>query len=222
MIRKSILTIAAILGMTALSCTSYAEPRTEFYGQRATLFEILGTGPEDIVFFGNSLTNGCEWHELFNNPHIKNRGINGDTVDGLNERLTSVTDGKPAKIFLLTGVNDVSHDLSADSIAESLLNLVARIQKLTPDTKIYVESLLPINNSFGRYRLLKDKEQVIRDINGILKEKVPATGATFIDISPIFEDEYGNLRKDLTNDGLHLLGPAYLLWRDALEPYVNE
>ena len=35
-------------------------------------------------------------------------------------------------------------------------------------------------------------------------------------------DEKGNLKKEYTNDGLHLMGPAYLIWRDALLPYVNK
>ena len=35
-------------------------------------------------------------------------------------------------------------------------------------------------------------------------------------------DENGNLRKDITNDGLHLLGQGYLIWRDVLDPYIKE
>ena len=35
-------------------------------------------------------------------------------------------------------------------------------------------------------------------------------------------DEEGNLRKDLTNDGLHLLPEAYEIWIEILRPYINE
>lgn len=226
MTRKLFIAIAAVIGMWTLSedlmAANPKAPRGELYGQRATLFEQLGTCPEDIIMLGDSQTHGCEWHDLFGICNVKNRGINGDTVDGIAERLSSVTSGHPRKIFLLCGVNDVSHDLSADSIATSLIDLVKRIRKESPKTQLYVESLLPINNSFGRYRLLKDKEQVIRDINAKLAAEIPATGARFININPLFADENGNLREDLTNDGLHLLGPAYMIWRDALLPYINE
>ena len=34
-------------------------------------------------------------------------------------------------------------------------------------------------------------------------------------------DDEGKLRRDLTNDGLHLLGNGYLIWRDAILPYVK-
>ena len=55
----------------------------QFYYQRATLFEKLPIDSDDIVFLGNSITNGCEWHELFNNPNIKNRGISSDVSMGI-------------------------------------------------------------------------------------------------------------------------------------------
>lgn len=54
----------------------------QFYYQRSTLFEKLPIDSDDIVFLGNSITNGCEWHELFNNPNIKNRGISSDVSMG--------------------------------------------------------------------------------------------------------------------------------------------
>ena len=107
----------------------------ELYYQRASLFDALGVDSTDIVFLGNSLTHGCEWHELFDMPNIKNRGINGDIVEGIQERLASVTAGKPRKIFLLCGVNDVSHNLTADSIVTSLSDLIGRIRRETPGTQ---------------------------------------------------------------------------------------
>ena len=37
-----------------------------FYYQRATLFEELPVTSKDIIFLGNSITNGGEWSELLN------------------------------------------------------------------------------------------------------------------------------------------------------------
>lgn len=196
--------------------------RTELYGQRASLFATLPVDTNTIVFLGNSLTHGCEWHELLGMPNVVNRGINGDTVDGIEERLDCVVEGQPAKIFLMSGTNDVSHDLSADSIASLIEGLVDKIQTRSPRTRIYLESLLPINNSFGRYRLMKDKEQTIRDINALIEPMAQRRGITFVNLHPLFCDEEGNLRADLTNDGLHLLAPGYMIWKEAVLPYVTE
>ena len=30
------------------------------------------------------------------------------------------------------------------------------------------------------------------------------------------------MKKGLTNDGLHLLGDGYIIWKETVEPYVNE
>ncbi len=214
---------AALLGAAAACAGSPDYSRfTTFYGQRATLFDMLPMDSQSIVMLGNSITNGCEWAELLGNSNVVNRGISGDTVEGIQARLGSIIKAAPAKIFLMVGVNDVSHDLSADSIATSIGELVHRIRNESPATKLYLQSLLPVNQNFGRFRKLDGKEQVIRDINAILPAIAEREGATFINLYPLLADEQGNLGSEYTNDGLHLLAPAYLLWRDAIMPYINE
>ncbi|MCH5218959.1 MAG: sialate O-acetylesterase [Muribaculaceae bacterium] len=221
--KKSLVLFAvSCLSLCALGQAVTTPKYTEFYYQRESLFNVLPVDSTNIVMLGNSLTNGAEWHELFNNPKIINRGINGDTAQGIKDRLTPVTSGHPAKIFLLTGANDISHHLTADSIANAIVDLVETIQEQTPTTKLYVQSILPINNSFGRYKNMIDKEQVVVDVNNLLQPRLEALGVTWLNVNPLFADENGNLRLDYTNDGLHLLGPAYLVWRDFLLPYINE
>lgn len=190
--------------------------------QRDALFEIYGTDSTNIVMLGNSLTHGCDWNELFHNPNVINRGISGEDSPAMLRRIKSITDGKPAKIFLMAGVNDISHDISVDSVIHDVTTLIDTIMSQTPQTKLYVESLLPVNNSFGRYKTMIGKEQVIRDVNTRLKKEVTDRGLTFIDIHENFCDADGNLKAEWTADGLHLLAPAYVCWRELLLPYINE
>lgn len=96
---------------------------------RATLFEELPVTSKDIIFLGNSITNGAEWSELFSNKHVKNRGISGDICMGVYDRLDAVLKGKPAKIFLLIGINDVSRGTSADTIVGYIGMIAAKIKK---------------------------------------------------------------------------------------------
>lgn len=214
-----------LLSLTAWATSAFAASPSKFgelYYQRASLFDCLGVDSTSIVFLGNSLTHGCEWHELLDMPQIKNRGINGDIIEGIRMRLPAVTDGRPAKIFLLCGVNDISHDLTADSIASALGQLIAEIRTASPDTRLYVESLLPFDSRVGRYKAIAGKEDVVRQVNALLEPIAKQAGATWINVYPAFADADGYLRSDLTNDGLHLLGPGYLIWRDLLLPYVKE
>ena len=66
-----------------------------YYARRATHFADLPVGKKDIIMLGNSLTDGAEWNELFNNSHVKNRGIIGDIVQGLYERMEPILKGQP-------------------------------------------------------------------------------------------------------------------------------
>ena len=218
MIRESLLTLAfvsSLLGATA-------EEPAPINGQRSTLFEVLTTDSTSIVMLGNSLTNGCECYELLAMPNVLHRGISGDTTRDIDARLGPVLRGKPAKIFLMSGVNDISHDLPADSVAADIMALVDRIRRESPATKLYVQSLLPINNSFGRYKRMIGKEQVIRDVNMLVAKACDERGVPFIDIHNLMTDVDGNLRTELTNDGLHLLGPAYIIWKQAIIPYLKD
>lgn len=194
----------------------------EFYYQRSSLFELLPVEEGDIVFFGNSLTNGCEWHELFDNPRIKNRGVSSDVIQGLADRCQAVMSGHPDKVFVLTGVNDISHNLSPDSIAAAMEALIATMKEISPSTRIYLQSMLPINNDFGRYRKLAGKEAVIVESNRLLEQVAERQSVTWIDLYAAFADDQGKLPAHLTNDGLHLLGEGYLVWRDAVAKYVEE
>lgn len=193
-----------------------------YYDQRATLFEKLPITSSDIVFLGNSLTDGCEWAELFGNSHIKNRGISGDVVLGIYDRINPILKGKPAKIFLLTGINDVSHDLTADSVLVMYKQLVSKIKSGSPKTKLYIQSLLPVNDEFTRFPKVHNKTQVILDINKGLKQLAKEYRCVYIDIySHLLAQGTQSLDKKYTNDGLHLLAPGYLVWKELLKPYIK-
>lgn len=215
----SALVLSGVCGMEAQEKYEY----NEFYYQRSSHFEMLPVDSDDIVFLGDSQTNGCEWHEMLGNPNVKNRGISSDVIQGFADRVQPIIDGRPAKLFILGGVNDISHDLTPDSIATAMRNLIVKVRKGAPSTKIYLQSLLPIDNSFRRYKAMTGKESVIVETNKLLKKVAEETGATWIDLySRMVDPATGNMRKGLTNDGLHLLGAGYAVWRDAVLPYVEE
>lgn len=203
----------------------YSQDRTfsPFYHQRVSLFEKLPVTADDIIFLGNSLTNGCEWHELLDNKHIKNRGISGDVTMGVYNRLDPIVNGKPAKIFLLIGVNDISWGMPADSIAGNIRMIVEKIKRVTPATKIYLQSALPFDDDKGMYKKLVGRFGVVAELNMLIKEIAIEASATYIDLYPHFIDPHtGKLDGRYSNDGLHLLGDAYLIWRDRIIDYVNE
>lgn len=212
------------MAVATLSCMAQKKPVNPdvYYARRATLFDLLPVYSSDIIMLGNSLTDGAEWNELFDNCHVKNRGIVGDIIPGFFERLEPILKGQPRKIFIMGGVNDISHGVSADSIVSAMTQVVTTIQARCPKIEIYVQSMLPFNNDVRLWKLLKGREQVVVDGNKGLESMCQRLGVTFINLYPLFVGENGKMKPEYTNDGLHLMGGAYLIWRDALLPYIRK
>ena len=193
-----------------------------FYYQRATLFEELPVTPDDIIFLGNSITNGAEWAELLDNSHVKNRGISGDVCMGVYDRLSPILRGKPAKIFLMIGINDVSAGLPADTIVGRIEKIVQKIRCDSPTTKLSLQSLLPVTNYYKKFGSHTSHPEIVPVINAGIKEIADREGVVYIDLYNGFVDsETGKMKIEYTNDGLHLLGKGYLKWIEIIKPYLG-
>ncbi len=187
------------------------------YISRRDNFANLPKDSTDVVMLGNSLTEQGEWRELLPGVDLKNRGIGGDMTALLHERLPTVLDLKPKKLFLSIGVNDLLyHDI--DYILTNYEKLLNDISRLSPSTKVYVQSLLPVNNDV---RVTGIKNPDILTVNQKLKELTQAKGLTFIDLHRRFVNDEGKLPEEFTFDGVHLKGEAYLLWRDQIKEYIT-
>nr|WP_314556868.1 SGNH/GDSL hydrolase family protein [uncultured Capnocytophaga sp.] len=213
-----LITLFAIL-LTQLS-GAQTQKYSTFYVQRASLFSKLTITPKDIVFIGNSITNGAEWNELFPRKRVKNRGISGDTSEGVYDRLDPVVKGKPAKIFILIGINDISRDVKVEDIVLNMKRIVKEIQKKSPKTKIYIQSILPVNPDFGIFKG-HEKPQLIKEINQQYQNIAKEYKVNYINLYPHFlEEGTDRMNEKYTNDGLHLLGEGYLLWSEIIKPYL--
>ncbi len=216
---RHILLIALAMAGIMIPVSSSAD---EYWDMKTSLFDVLPVKEGDIVFLGNSITDGGEFHELFEMPNIKNRGIRSDVITGVEKRLSQVTAGHPAKIFLLIGINDISHGLSIDNLASRYERLVKKIRSQSPDTKLYVQSIMPVNNSFRRYKNLLGREHTVTALNTRIKKIAGENNARYIDLWPALSTDGKTLDKRFTADGLHLNGAGYRAWTKAIEPYVKE
>lgn len=214
-----------LMTVLALSLVCHAQERkySAFYYQRATLFEELPITSKDIVFLGNSITNGAEWSELFQNKNVKNRGISGDICMGVYDRLDAILKGKPAKIFLLIGINDVSRGTPADTIVNRIRLIARKIKTDSPKTKLYLQSVLPVTDHYKMFQGHTSRWQVVPEINKGLISLAAEEGVTYIDLYSHFMDEKtGKMNIEYTNDGVHLLGKGYMKWVEIVKPYIKK
>lgn len=211
------LILSVILMMATQAFAQTIGKYSKYYDQRELLFEVLPTSENDIIFLGNSITDGCEWSELFNNPNCKNRGISADVIPCVLNRLETVTKGQPEIIFLMIGTNDLDWGFSNDSIAMGIRTIVRRIKNESPRTRIIVQSILPTNNCYGMYEGHTKRYTDVPKVNALVKAMAEEEDVEYLDLYSRFTNDEGKLNPAFSNDGLHLNGAGYLLWKAIVE-----
>ena len=172
----------------------------------------------DIVFLGNSITaGGNDWSERLNYPNIKNRGIGGDTTEGVLARIDEIIYFKPIAVFLLIGINDIWNNgspsiPSPEYIANNINNIVEFIKGNCPETKIYVQTILPVEKEIFI--------ESIKKVNKIIKSNQINEKYEVIDLYSLFANENGLMIKELSTDGIHLNEKGYQKWVEFIKPIV--
>ena len=205
----------SLLQSSALRADSMYD--TPYYWDKKSQFETLPKSEAELVFLGDSLTDSCEWQEFFRNSRIKNRGISGDTTTGVLNRIDEVVESKPQKIFIMIGINDINRGRKVDEILMNYKLILSIFQERIPQTKVFIQSILPINN---QKRSNKGVNNSIFELNKDLKKLAKQFSFQYIDLFPYFLDDNNQLDAQYTTDGLHLNGQGYLVWKRIIEKEV--
>ena len=187
--------------------TNGTQPVNQWINTRGDIFEHLPINQEDIVFIGDSLTEEFPVTEMFNNIHVKNRGIGYSTSTDIKTRFIKIASVPPQKIFLQVGLNDLRSGIAPHTVFE---NFKAMVKSVKPETKIIVQSLLPN----GDNKFLK----VIEAYNDVTKHYCAERNIPFIYLYTLFFKE--GLNPAYTYDGTHLNGAGYMVWKRAIEGLV--
>ncbi|MBY0347092.1 MAG: hypothetical protein GTN67_14240 [Hydrotalea flava] len=186
----------------------------EHYAVRMAAFAKEPIVKGKIMFLGNSITEMGNWEILLNDSTVINRGIGGDITYGVLKRLEDVIARQPSKVFLLIGINDIGKDIPDAVIADNIGKIVRRIQAGSPDAKVYVESIMPVNPDVVNFPQHYDKQSHIVHTNQLIQKMAAQLKVPFINIHDLFTDEKGRLNAKYTADGLHLTatGGGYQKW----------
>lgn len=154
-----------------------------------------------------------------------NQGISGETSQGLLKRLKLLDETNPETVFVLIGINDLIRGESPETVLENSRLIIRDILWAHPNAQVVVQSILPHSAADAtwerRDRLLEIPNETIRQLNRELKAIAAAENAYFLDLHPLFTDANGNLRLELTTDGLHLSRQGYLVWRAAIDLFTQ-
>jgi lysophospholipase L1-like esterase len=184
----------------------------EHYLNRVALFKQEPIVKGKIIMLGNSITEGGDWKKLLRDSTIINRGISGDVTFGVLNRIGDIVQRQPSKVFLLLGINDLSRNTPNEVIIENLLSIVRKIKNGSPYTKVFVQSILPTNDSFKDLNdSFRGKSSNIMLINTQLKRMAERMNYAYIDLYTQFLGDNG-MDSKYTIDGLHLNPLGYQHW----------
>ncbi|MBK5278879.1 MAG: sialate O-acetylesterase [Bacteroidia bacterium] len=187
------------------------------YTQRIEAFrkEPIATGK--IMFLGNSITEGADFQKLLKDSTVINRGISGDITFGILNRVDDVIKRKPAKLFVMIGINDLFKEIPDEVVLQNVITFVRIVKSGSPKTELILQSILPVNKSFKNFPKNYDKEDHITTINAQLKKLSKHFGYTYIDLYNQFTNTNDQLEEKYSYDGLHLNAVGYTFWVEILK-----
>lgn len=175
-----------------------------------------------IVFYGDSITAGFEL--LKQHSNVINLGMSGDKTINLVARITDVIKESPDRVIIMIGTNDylVKKRLWQDYVSINFKTLYSALLTLIednlPNTEVVLCSILPISEKdvdLAQYN--KD----IDDYNDIIKDLSISYNCIYKYISSSFKNEWNEMKKEYTVDGVHLSSDGYALFYDLIEDLLK-
>ncbi len=201
------------------------EPRDailNFYREYAPAQEIIKfrkLTPKKVktVFFGDSISYSFPIHEFFPGCSFLNRGIPGDSLDGLYARLEDdVFPYQPEQTVILAGINGISQDNALMMRKYEALGALLAEKNI----KTFFCSVTPLRNGdkWNRFQY-QDK---IRELNNLLKTMAESKFAGFVDYFSALIDAQGELAAEYARpDGTHITFEGYCVMAKTLEKVVQ-
>jgi lysophospholipase L1-like esterase len=139
---------------------------------------------------------------------VLNQGISGDTTAGVLQLLNRFGQTRPDRIHVMVGINDLRQGASDQAVLNNLRQIMRRLRQAHPQAQVVVHSILPT-------RLTTIPADRIASLNAQLSAITQHEGVQYLNLQTYFADEYGQLRQELTTDGLHLNPDGYAVWQSV-------
>lgn len=220
----SVIAVLAIASVTTIAILHQKELEEEkkqdwaaifkqHYEDRCAQFEEENKTAQniDVVFLGDSLTEGYDVTRFYPEYKVLNRGIGGDTTFGVEKRLqVSVYDVKPKVTTLLIGANNF------DSMFDNYENILIDFKTNAPEMKVVLLSLTSMTMEWGR-----NNAKAINN-NVEIKKYAEKYDFSYVDLyNPLLDPTTNELRQEYTIDGGHLTEQGYEVVTAQIKPVLQ-
>ena len=223
-----------LIAVVVLSCMlifGYWEGKlsdsARYYNNKCQSYAVqnVNLAKGQIVFIGDSITDLYILDQHYADLPLAtyNRGIGGDTTQGVLNRLqVSAFDIAPSVIVLMIGTNDINGNCEKAGIFERYEKIIDEIYKNLPDVTLFCMSVIPQNEVLETYSAIKveNTTKIIFEVNAHIKALAQEKGATYLDVFSLLADENDRLIKEYSDDGLHLNEKGLAVWTKLLKPYL--
>ena len=188
----------------------------DYYNSKVERFEeenkSVVPGETDVVFLGDSLTDGCDLSLYYPEYTTLNRGIGADTTVGLEKRLdVSVYAVKPKVVVMLIGANNCS------TMFDNYENILISLKENLLESKIILVSLTSMGGDWGRNNNLAAFNNVK------IKALAEKYGYEFVDVyTPLLNLETNEIYEEYTTDGGHLTHEGYLVLTGEIKSVIDK
>lgn len=180
---------------------------------------------ENIVFLGDSIFDWYPTEKIYDDFPVVNSGIAGNkTTDILKNMEERVYKYNPTKVFLLIGTNDIEWE-DSDELNEEVYNnikkIAQKIRKNRKNAKIYVLSILPVNNNMSgaHDRHISEIKTINKKLENFCKNE---KYITYVDAFDGLTNSDEMFYEGYTKDGLHPNDLGYAKITEMLMKYMYE
>jgi lysophospholipase L1-like esterase len=180
-------------------------------------------GVKRVVFMGDSITDIWDLAHFFPGKPYLNRGISGQTTPQMLVRFhPDVVDLKPAVVVILAGTNDIAGNTGPETVEQIEGNLasmadIARAEGI----RVLLSSVTPVYPAAKAIRFYQDRPpEKIRELNRWIRSYCERSGCVYLDYYAKMVDAKGELRRDLSDDGLHPNAAGFTLMAPLAEAAI--
>ena len=200
-------------------------PTGEFYYLQPVSEEYF----DDVLFIGDSRTDGLfYWGDLKEHSDffarnslsvftaLKKKILFHSATEGDSKmKLEEVLEAKQyGKIYVSLGVNELGVS-NIPKYYDTYQELLIRIRELQPEAIIYIQGIMHVTKKTAQNSPFTNNTNIV-ERNQAISTFANGRDIFYLDMNELICDEEGNLRSDLSGDGVHLKASAYSYWRDFL------
>lgn len=171
---------------------------------------------KDSVILGDSISESLSFYEILSkNNVVAKKGL---TVYKAEKQISDVVNKNPKKLFIFLGNNDLFEEtLIEEKFVTQYSSLIDKVKRNVPNAKIYILSILPVNNKAEKENPFLNRERIL-SFNKAIKSMTQKYNLNYINIFPVI-----NGRENLyEQDGIHFKYDFYKYLLSYIETYVKE